>query len=53
MRHVMHAKHFASKAGYARWLAYGHIHHKFHHKGTPIYIRGHLHHVVHIAKRRG
>lgn len=38
--------HFHDMASYHRWLAYGHIHHKFHGRAN-IMIRGKHHAVVH------
>ena len=44
--------HFKSKAGYRRWLAFGHIHGQF--KRTPgnkkIVIRGKAHKVKHTRR---
>lgn len=39
-------RHFKSKAGYRKWLAYGHIHHVFHGR-QKVYIGGRLHKVKH------
>lgn len=38
--------HFSSVEGYHKWLAFGHIHHKFHGRAN-IMIRGKHHAVVH------
>jgi hypothetical protein len=38
---------FKSKAGYDRWLAYGHMHNVFNGPGETIHIRGKLHRVKH------
>jgi len=41
-------KHFKSRAGYQKWLAYGHIHGHFKVPGVQrVYIRGKLHKVKH------
>jgi hypothetical protein len=45
--------HFSSKAGYQKWLAYGHIHKRFH-GCMKIVIGGHTHKVKHSHPcRRG
>jgi hypothetical protein len=44
-------KHFKSKAGYHKWLAYGHMHGDFKVPGVQkVYIRGRLHKVLHGRK---
>lgn len=42
----MKTAHFKSVAAYDRWLAYGHIHHKFHGKENVV-IAGKHHKVIH------
>jgi hypothetical protein len=44
------AVNFKSKEGYRKWLAFGHIHKKFHGK-QKVTIRGKPHTVKHTAKR--
>ena len=49
----MATKEFKTKAGYQKWLAYGHIHKVF--EKTPghqkIMIHGKTHPVIHIKKK--
>jgi hypothetical protein len=44
--------HFKSKAGYGRWLAYGHMHGAFKGPGVDVFIRGKKHKVHHGKRRR-
>lgn len=45
------ARNFKSKKAYKKYLAYGHMHKKFHGR-TPIKIRGKPHKVKHVKRKR-
>lgn len=47
------AKNFSSKAGYKKWLAYGHMHGDFAKSpgNTPVKIKGKAHKVAHSKSK--